>query len=76
MTTAIIGAGGLGSAIARQLAAGGGDPAPVPSADSRSRRERWLRRSVGAVRSPRADNQRRALQGADAVVLALRSAPS
>ena len=68
MTTAIIGTGGLGSVIARLLAAGGenlrlasADPAPA----------RTLAAQIGPA-AVVADNNRDALQGADAVVLALR----
>jgi 8-hydroxy-5-deazaflavin:NADPH oxidoreductase len=68
MPTAIIGTGGLGSAIARLLASGGetlrlssADPAPA----------RTLAAQIGHAAVVAADN-RDALQGADAVVLALR----
>jgi 8-hydroxy-5-deazaflavin:NADPH oxidoreductase len=68
MTTAIIGTGGLGSAIARLLASGGetlrlssADPAPA----------RTLAAQIGPAAVVAASN-RDALQGADAVVLALR----
>ena len=68
MTTAIIGTGGLGSVIAPLLAAGGetlrlasADPAPA----------RTLAAQIGPA-AVVADNNRDALQGADAVVLALR----
>ena len=68
MTTAIIGAGGLGSAIARRLAAGGetlrltsADPAPA----------RTLAAQIGPAAVIAAGN-RDALQGTGAVVLALR----
>jgi 8-hydroxy-5-deazaflavin:NADPH oxidoreductase len=68
MTTAIIGTGGLGSAIARQLASGGetlrlssADPAPA----------RTLAAQIGPATVVAAGN-RDAVQGADAVVLALR----
>ena len=64
MTTAVIGTGGIGSAIARLLASGGescGSRAPT-----RSRHESWRKdRSSGGV----ATDNRDALQGADAVVL-------
>ena len=67
MTTAIIGTGGIGSAIARQLAAGG-ETLQLSSADKESARK--LAEAIdGAVVAP--DN-RSALQGAEAVVLALR----
>ena len=68
MTTAIIGTGGIGSIIARQLASGG-ETLRLSSADQ-SRRERWLHRS--AAPAVVAAGNRDALQGADAVVLALR----
>ena len=51
MTTAIIGTGGLGSVIARQLASGG-ETLRLSSANIMSRHERWLQRSV-APRSSR-----------------------
>ena len=70
MTTAIIGTGGIGSVIARQLASGG-ETLRLSSADQ-SRHERWLQRS-GEAAVVAVDN-RDALQGADAVVLALRFA--
>ena len=50
MTTAIIGTGGIGSVIARQLASGG-ETLRLSSADQ-SRHERWLQRSVGLRSSP------------------------
>jgi len=68
MTTAIIGTGGLGSVIAGRLAAGG-ETLRLSSADRESARKlaaKIGRPAVGAV-----DN-RDALQGADAIVLALR----
>ena len=49
MTTAIIGTGGIGSVIARQLASGG-ETLRLSSAN-KDRHERWLHRSVVA-RSP------------------------
>ncbi len=68
MTTAIIGAGGIGSAIARRLAAGGealrlsnADPEPA----------RTLAAKIGGTAVVAADNGD-ALVGADAVVFALR----
>ena len=70
MTTAIIGTGGIGSVIARQLASGG-ETLRLSSADQ-SRHESWLQRSVEAAVV--AVDNRDALQGADAVVLALRFA--
>src|SRR5882672_3524900 len=70
MTTAIIGTGGLGSAIARRLASGGealrlssADPAPA----------RTLAAQIGPAAAIAAGN-REALQGADTVVLVLRFA--
>jgi predicted dinucleotide-binding enzyme len=66
MTTAIIGTGGLGSAVARQLAAGG-ETLRLSSADQASARK--LAAQVGGAVA--ADN-RDALRGADAVILALR----
>ena len=68
MTTAIIGTGGLGSAIARQLASGG-ETLRLSSADTASARTLAERIGQGAVVSA---GNRDALQGADAVVLALR----
>jgi predicted dinucleotide-binding enzyme len=68
MTTAIIGTGGLGSAIARQLAAGG-ETLQLSSADTES--ARTLAAAIGGAAVVALDN-RSALQGADAVVLALR----
>ena len=68
MTTAIIGTGGLGSVIARQLAAGG-ETVRLSSADSKS--ARTLAAQIGRAAVVAAGN-RDALQGADAVILALR----
>src|SRR5271169_3423236 len=68
MTTAIIGTGGLGSAIARQLAAGG-ETLRLASADHASARR--LAAQIGRAAIV-ADGNRDALQGTDAVVLALR----
>ncbi len=68
MTTAIIGTGGIGSAIARQLASGG-ETLQLSSADKESARK--LAAAIGEAASVAADNPT-ALQGADAVVLALR----
>ena len=70
MTTAIIGTGGIGSAIARQLASGG-ETLRLSSADHES--ARTLAAKIGRAAVAAADN-RDALQGADAVVLALRFA--
>jgi predicted dinucleotide-binding enzyme len=70
MTTAIIGTGGIGSAIARQLASGG-ETLRLSSAEEESARR--LAAVIGEVAVVAVDN-RDALQGADAVVLALRFA--
>ncbi len=68
MTTAIIGTGGLGSAIARELAAGG-ETLRLASADHDS--ARTLAAKIGPAAVAAADN-RDALPGAAAVILALR----
>ncbi|MBV9416005.1 MAG: NAD(P)-binding domain-containing protein [Solirubrobacterales bacterium] len=68
MTTAIIGTGGLGSAIARQLDAGG-ESLRLSSADTES--ARTLAEAIGQAAVVAVDNHD-ALRGADAVVLALR----
>ena len=68
MTTAIIGTGGIGSAIARELAAGG-ETLRLASADHES--ARTLAAKIGPAAVAAADNHD-ALQGADAVILALR----
>jgi predicted dinucleotide-binding enzyme len=68
VTTAIIGTGGLGSLIARQLASGG-ETLRLTSADNRS--ARMLAAEIGPAAVVAVDN-RDALHGADAVVLALR----
>ena len=68
MTTAIIGTGGLGSAIARQLASGG-ETLRLSSPDTES--ARTLAGEIGGAAVVAVDN-RDALHGADAVVLALR----
>jgi len=68
MTTAIIGTGGIGSAIARRLASGG-ETLRLSSADHDS--ARTLAAEIGRAAVVAADN-RDALLGADAVVLALR----
>jgi predicted dinucleotide-binding enzyme len=68
MTTAIIGTGGLGSVIARLLAAGG-DTLRLASADPAP--ARTLAAQIGPAAVVAAGN-RDALQGADAAVLALR----
>jgi predicted dinucleotide-binding enzyme len=68
MTTAIIGTGGIGSAIARELASGG-ETLRLSSADNQS--ARTLAGEIGAAAVVAIDN-RDALQGADAVILALR----
>ena len=68
MTTAIIGTGGLGSVIARQLASGG-ETLRLASADSES--ARTLAAEIGRAAVVAVDN-RDALRGADGVILALR----
>ena len=68
MTTAIIGTGGLGSVIARQLASGGES---LRLASSNNESARRLAAEIGPAAIVATDN-RDALQGADAVVLALR----
>jgi predicted dinucleotide-binding enzyme len=68
MTTAIIGTGAIGSVIARELASGG-ETLRLASADSES--ARTLAAEIGRAAVVAVDN-RDALQGADAVVLALR----
>jgi predicted dinucleotide-binding enzyme len=68
MTTSIIGTGGLGSVIARHLAAGG-ETLRLSSADHES--ARTLAAQIGHAAGAAASN-RDALQGADAVILALR----
>ena len=68
MTTAIIGNGGIGSVIARELASGG-EALRLSSADNES--ARTLAAGIGRAAVAAVDNHD-ALQGADAVVLALR----
>jgi 8-hydroxy-5-deazaflavin:NADPH oxidoreductase len=68
MTTAIIGTGGLGSVIARQLSSGG-EPLRLSSSNNESARRLAAEIGEGAVVA--VDN-RDALRGADAVILALR----
>ena len=68
MTTAVIGTGGIGSVIARRLASGG-ETLRLSSADSAS--ARTLAAQIGPAAVVAAGN-RDALQGAGAVVLALR----
>ncbi len=68
MTTAIIGTGGIGSVIARRLASGG-ETLRLSGADHES--ARTLAAKIGRAAVVAAGN-RDALQGADAVVLALR----
>jgi predicted dinucleotide-binding enzyme len=68
MTTAVIGTGGLGSVIARQLASGG-ETLRLSSADNQS--ARMLAGEIGRAAVVAVDN-RDALRGADTVVLALR----
>jgi len=70
MTTAIIGTGAIGSAIARQLASGG-ETLRLASADKAS--ARTLAAEIGQAAVVAADN-RDALQGSGAVILALRFA--
>jgi 8-hydroxy-5-deazaflavin:NADPH oxidoreductase len=70
MATAIIGTGGIGSAIARRLASGG-ETLRLASADHQS--ARTLAAQIGQAAVVASDN-RDALHGADAVVLALRFA--
>jgi predicted dinucleotide-binding enzyme len=67
MTTAIIGTGGLGSVIANQLASGG----ETLRLSSASQSARTLAAEIGRAAVVAVDN-RDALRGADAVVLALR----
>src|SRR5579871_5597542 len=68
MTTAVIGTGGLGSVIARRLASDG-ETLRLSSADSESARR--LAGEIGPGAVVAVDNSD-ALEGADAVVLALR----
>jgi predicted dinucleotide-binding enzyme len=68
MTTAIIGTGGIGSAIARELASGG-ETLRLSSADNKSAQRLAVQMGQAAVVA--VDNHD-ALRGADAVVLALR----
>ncbi len=68
MTTAVIGTGTLGSVIARLLASGG-ETLRLSSADNES--ARTLAAETGPAAVVAADN-RDALQGTDAVILALR----
>jgi 8-hydroxy-5-deazaflavin:NADPH oxidoreductase len=68
MTTAIIGTGGIGSVIAHHLASGG-EILRLSSADTESARK--LAAEIGRAAVVAVDN-RDALRGADAVVLALR----
>jgi predicted dinucleotide-binding enzyme len=68
MTTAVIGTGGIGSAIARRLAAGG-EALRLSAADPAQARA--LAAAIGPAAVAAAGN-RDALDGADAVVLALR----
>jgi 8-hydroxy-5-deazaflavin:NADPH oxidoreductase len=70
MTTAVIGTGGLGSVIARELASGG-ETLRLSSADTAS--ARTLAAKIGRAAVVAVDNGD-ALRGADAVVLALRFA--
>jgi predicted dinucleotide-binding enzyme len=68
MTTAVIGTGGIGSVIARDLASGG-ETLRLSSADNESARA--LAAEIGPAAVVAVDN-RDALRGAGAVVLALR----
>ena len=68
MTTAVIGTGGIGSIIARELASGG-ENLRLSSADKES--ARTLAAQIGPAAVVAVDN-RDALQGTGAVVLALR----
>ena len=68
MTTAIIGTGGIGSAISRLLASGG-ESVRLSNADSES--ARMLAEEIGGAAIVSTDNHD-ALVGADVVVLALR----
>ena len=70
MITAIIGTGGIGSVVARQLASGG-ETLRLSSADKES--ARMLAKEIGGAAVVAVDN-RDALEAADAVVLALRFA--
>jgi 8-hydroxy-5-deazaflavin:NADPH oxidoreductase len=69
MTTAIIGTGGIGSAIARRLASGG-ERLRLSSADTVS--ARTLAAAIGPAAVVAVDNHD-ALLGADAVVLGVRN---
>jgi 8-hydroxy-5-deazaflavin:NADPH oxidoreductase len=68
VTTAIIGTGGIGSAIARQLGSGG-EPLRLSSADNESARS--LAAEIGRAAIVATDNSD-AVRGAEAVILALR----
>ena len=68
MTTAVIGTGGIGSVVARGLASGG-ETLRLSSANHES--ARTLAEKIGRAAVVAADN-RDALRGADAVILALR----
>ena len=69
MTTAVIGTGGIGSVIARQLALGG-EVLRLASADTESARK--LAVQIGQAATSIAADNRDAVQAAGAVVLALR----
>jgi 8-hydroxy-5-deazaflavin:NADPH oxidoreductase len=69
MTTAVIGTGGIGSVIARELASGG-ETLRLSSADHDSARR--LAAQIGRAAVVAAVDNRDALRGAGAVVLALR----
>ncbi len=68
MTTAVIGTGGIGSAVARMLASGG-ETLRLSSADKQS--AQMLAEAIGPAAIVALDN-RDALQDADTIVLALR----
>jgi predicted dinucleotide-binding enzyme len=69
VTTAVIGTGGIGSVIARELASGG-EALRLSSADNESARR--LAAQIGRAGVVAAVDNRDALRGADAVILALR----
>lgn len=66
MTTAVIGTGGIGSAIAGQLASGGESLRPSSASHELAR---TLAATIGGAAVVAADN-RDALKGTDAVILA------
>jgi 8-hydroxy-5-deazaflavin:NADPH oxidoreductase len=69
MTTAVIGTGGIGSVIARELASGG-ETLRLSSADNESARR--LAAQIGRAAVVAAADNRDALRGAGAIILALR----